>query len=77
MLSTLLSFLPPSAWTWIASLYIIDAFHFSLLHIHSYHHTSYVFNGEVQCALRIPLIWLVVNPFDIRDWHAFLHPQVP
>jgi hypothetical protein len=72
-----LSFPPPSAWTWIASLYIIDAFHFNLLHIHSYRHTSYVFYGEVQCALRILLVWLVVNPFDIINWHAFLHSQAP
>jgi hypothetical protein len=54
-----------SAWTWIASLDIINSFHLGLPRPRSYHHIPYVVHVEVQCALHIPLVWLVVNPFDI------------
>lgn len=72
MLSTLPCSPPPSAWIWIASLDIINTFHLGLSHPHSYHHLPYVFYIKVQCVLRIPLIWLVVNPSYIVAWHAFL-----
>jgi hypothetical protein len=47
------------AWTWIASLNIIDAFHFGLP-CPSY---SVFFCVEIQRVLHIPLVWLVVDPF--------------
>ncbi len=46
MPSTLLSS-PPLAWTWIASLNIINVFHLGLPHPHSYHHIPYAFYVEV------------------------------
>jgi hypothetical protein len=72
MPSTLSSSLPFSTWTWITSLDIIDVFYFGLPHPCSYHHIPYVFHVEVQLALWIPVVQLVVNPFDIATWHAIL-----
>jgi hypothetical protein len=72
MASTLPFSLPSSTWTWIALLYIIDAFHLDLPCPYSYHHIPYALCVEVQRALRIPLIRLVINPFIITTWHAFL-----
>jgi hypothetical protein len=57
--------LPFSAWTWITSLNIIDAFHFGLPRPHSYHHITYALCIEVQHVLHIPLARLVVDPFYI------------
>jgi hypothetical protein len=62
---TLLFFPLSSAWAWIASLDIIDVFHIGLPRPYSYHQIPYVFGVKVQCVLRIPLVWLVVNPFNI------------
>jgi hypothetical protein len=47
MLSTLRSFLPFLAWTWIASLDIINVLHLALPCPHSYHHIPYVLCVEV------------------------------
>jgi hypothetical protein len=65
MPSALPSSHPSLAWTWITSLDTIDAFHLGLPRPCSYYHIPYVFHVEVQCALCIHLIWLVINPFDI------------
>jgi hypothetical protein len=62
----------PSTWTWIASLDIINVFHLGLARPRSYHHIPHVISIKVQCDLRIPLVWLVVDPSDITTWHAFL-----
>jgi hypothetical protein len=61
---TLLSFPPSLAWTWITSLDIINA---SIL----IYHFPYAFCVEVH-VLRIPLVWLTIDPFDIATWHVFL-----
>jgi hypothetical protein len=63
---------PPSTWTWIASLDIINVFHLSLPHPRSYDHIPYVICVEVQHVLHILLTWLAINPFDITTWHAFV-----
>jgi hypothetical protein len=72
MSSTLPSFPPPSVWTWITSLDIIDDFHFGLPCPHSYHHIPYVFLVKIQHVLQILLAWLTVDPSNIAIWHAFL-----
>jgi hypothetical protein len=51
----------------------MNTFHLGLSHPCSYHHIPYVFYIEVQCALRIPLTWLVVDPSYITTWHALIH----
>jgi hypothetical protein len=61
MPSTLPSSPPPSTWTWIASLNIINTFHLGLSRPHSYHHIPYALYIEVQRVLHIPLAWLVSN----------------
>jgi hypothetical protein len=65
MLSTLLSSPLSSAWIWITSLDNINAFHFDLPCPYSYHHIPHAFRVDVQHVLCIPLVWLVVDPFDI------------
>jgi hypothetical protein len=56
MLVLILPYYPPFlAWTWIASINIIDAFHLGLLGFHSYHHIPYTLQVDVQRALYIPL----------------------
>ncbi len=55
MPSTLLSSLPFPTWTWIASLNIMNVFHFDLPFLCSYHHIPYVFCVEIQRVLHIPL----------------------
>jgi hypothetical protein len=60
------------AWTCIPSLNIINVFHLGLPCPHSYHHIPCVLYVKVQCALHIFLARLIVNPFDIVAWHAFL-----
>ncbi len=62
----------PSAWTWIASLYIIDVIHFGIPCPYSYHHIPYALHVEVQHDLHIPLVRLAIDPFDITVWHASL-----
>jgi len=47
MLSTLSSFPPFLAWTWIALLDIIDIFHLGLPRPYSYHHIPYAFCVKV------------------------------
>jgi hypothetical protein len=71
MLSTLSSS-PHLAWTWIASLNIIDVFHLGLPCPRSYHHIPYVFRVKVQHALCIPLVRLAIRPSNTTIWHAFL-----
>jgi hypothetical protein len=63
---------PSSAWTWIASLYIINVFHLGLPCIRSYHHIPYALHVKVQHVLLILLAWLVIDPSNITTWHAFL-----
>jgi len=63
---------PPSAWIWITSLDYINDFHFDLPCPRSYHHVPHVFHVDIQHVLRIPLVQVVVNPFAIVAWHAFL-----
>jgi hypothetical protein len=46
---------PFLAWTWIASIDIIDVFHLGLLHFRSCHHIPYVLQVNVQRALHILL----------------------
>ncbi len=73
LMPSALSFSPPSpAWTWITSLDIINAFHFGLPWLRSYHLIPYVICVEVQRVLHIPLVQLAIDPFDTIAWHAFL-----
>jgi hypothetical protein len=72
MSSTLLSSFLSLAWTWIASLDIIDVFHLCLPRPCSYHHIPYVFHVEVQRALCLLVVQLVINPSNITTWHAIL-----
>jgi hypothetical protein len=52
----LLSFLLFLAWTSIASLDIIDAYHLGLRCPCLYHYISYAFHVKVQCVLCIPVV---------------------
>jgi hypothetical protein len=52
-------------------IYIIDVFHLGLPRPCSYHHIPYALHVEVLRVLHIPLVQLVVNPFDLTTWHAF------
>jgi hypothetical protein len=63
---------PPLVWKWIASSDIIDVSHFGLPCPHSYHHIPYAFYVKVYRVLHIPLAQLIIDPFDIIAWHAFL-----
>jgi hypothetical protein len=71
MLLALLFSPPFSAWTWIASLDIIDVFHLGLPHLRSYHHIPYAFRVKVQCALQILLIQSIIDPSKITTCMHF------
>jgi hypothetical protein len=71
MLPLILPCSPSLAWTWIASIDIIDVFHMGLSCLHSYHHISYARRVDIQWALHILLFQLTFDPFDVATWHVF------